>query len=84
MKANYLLIPVLATFGLSAFAGGADCGDRFEKADANADGFLSAQELGEKKAHEVEKMDLDGDLLISRDEYNRHNKSHKRDKDDRA
>lgn len=83
MRANYLLIPVLATFGLSAFAGGAGCGDRFDKADANADGFLSAEELGANKAREIEEMDLDGDQLISRDEYTLHKASKKR-ADDRA
>ena len=84
MKATYLLIPVLATLSYSAFAGGAGCGDRFDKADANNDGFLSAQELGEKKAADVATMDLDGDRLISRDEYDAHKMAKRLEKNDRA
>lgn len=82
MKAKYILLPVLTTFGLSAFAG--NYGAWFDKVDANADGYLSAQELGEEKAHKIDKLDLDGDRLISRDEFEQYKAKKKRDKDDQA
>lgn len=83
MKANYLLVPVLTAFGVSAFAG--NYNEWFDKTDTNADGYISAAELGEEKAHKIDKLDLDGDGLISRDElaeYKAKKKKHK--KDDRA
>ena len=66
MNARLLLAMILAVFATSAFAG--DYNEWFDKVDANADGYLSADELGDKKAHKIDKMDTDGDRLISRDE----------------
>jgi Ca2+-binding EF-hand superfamily protein len=74
-----LAVIAIAAFGASANAG--DPGKWFEKVDANADGYLSADELGEKKAYKIQKLDMDGDGLISREEYLSH-KAHKKHKKD--
>ena len=79
MKFRLLLASVLAIFFTSALAG--DYNAWFDKVDANADGYLSADELGEKKAHKIDKLDTDGDRLISRDELMQYKAKKKQDKD---
>ena len=80
-------VKFLATLGALAFATSAAAGsygEWFEKVDANADGYLSAEELGEKKAHKIDKMDTNGDRLISRDELEAYKAAKKRKKDETA
>ena len=62
---------IFATLGALAIATTAlagSYGEWFDRVDANADGFLSAEELGEKANHKLDKMDSNGDRLISREE----------------
>ena len=63
MKLKALTLVALLAFALPASAGG------FDHYDKNADGMISADELGEKKAHKIAKLDTDGDELISREEF---------------
>ena len=81
MKSKVVLALAIAACGVSATAG--DYGKWFEKMDANADGYLSADELGEGKAHKIDKLDTNGDRLISREEFDAY-KASKHKKDDRA
>ncbi len=64
-------IKTIASVALLALASPALAGDKnwFGKMDANGDGYLSAAELGEKKAHKITKLDTDGDQMISRAEF---------------
>lgn len=82
MKAKMTLL--FATVALAAAANAGDYGKWFDKMDANADGFLSADELGEKKAYKIQKMDSDGDGQISRDELMQYKATKSRKKDDTA
>ncbi|MEM6638788.1 MAG: hypothetical protein AAF610_02705 [Pseudomonadota bacterium] len=76
---------MLAGLGLIATAAHAgDYGKWFDKMDADADGYLTAAELGEKKAYKIQKMDTDGDGQISRDELFAYKAAKKRKKDDTA
>ena len=63
MKAKVFAFVALLAFTIPATAGG------FEHWDKNADGLISAEELGEKKAHKIAKLDTDGDGFISKAEY---------------
>ncbi|MFK7886992.1 MAG: hypothetical protein AB8G16_09045 [Gammaproteobacteria bacterium] len=58
----------LATALLCAPALAGSHGKWFDKTDTNQDGYLTADELGEKKAHKMAKIDTDGDARISRAE----------------
>ena len=71
------LLTTLALFALAspALAGG------FDHYDKNADGYISADEFGEKKAHKIKKLDADGDGLVSREEFDAY-KAKKKAKDD--
>lgn len=71
-----LLAAGVLTFGVTAFAEGKDgkgskegCGKkaeaRFEKADANADGFLTASEVGEKRWARIKVADANADSKVS-------------------
>jgi hypothetical protein len=82
MKAKILMTLALAAIGLSAQAG--NYGKWFEETDANSDGYLSADELGEEKAYKIDKLDTDGDRLISREEFDSHYAHKKHKKDDRT
>lgn len=66
MKHKITLILAAALICGPAFAG--SYGEWFEKVDANQDGYLTADELGEKKAYKIQKMDSDGDGRVSRAE----------------
>ncbi len=63
MKLTPVTLVTLLAFAAPAFAGG------FAHYDKDADGFITADELGEKKAHKIEKMDMDGDGQISQQEF---------------
>ncbi len=82
MKAK--ILATLVAFGLATSATAGSYGEWFEKVDANADGYLSADELGEKKAYKIDKMDTNGDRLISRDELEAYKAAKKKRKDDTA
>ena len=73
MKAKTLTLLTLLAFSIPAFAGG------FDHYDKNADGVITADELGEKKAHKMAKLDANGDEVISREEFEAY-KARKRDK----
>lgn len=80
MKAKLLATLGALAIGTSAAAG--NYGEWFEKVDANADGYLSAEELGEKKAYKIDKMDTNGDRLISREELDAYKTAKKHRKED--
>lgn len=82
MKAKLTLMMALGVAAVGANAG--DYGKWFDKMDANADGFLSAAELGEKKAYKIAKMDTDGDGQISREELFAYKEAKRQKKDDTA
>ena len=82
MKAKVSLMLALGLVAVGAQAG--DYGKWFDKMDANSDGFLSADELGEEKAYKIQKMDSDGDGQISRDELFAYKAAKSRKKDDTA
>ncbi len=86
MKAKILatLGAMVLGLGLTTSAAAGSYGEWFEKVDANADGYLSADELGEKKAYKIDKMDTNGDRLISRDELEAYKAAKKKRKDDTA
>ena len=81
MRAKILAILGGLAIATSATAG--NYGEWYEKVDANADGYLSAEELGEK-AYKIDKIDANGDRLISRDELDAYKAAKKRDKDSTA
>ena len=82
MKVKFLA--TLGTLAIATSAMAGSYGEWFEKVDANADGYLSAEELGEKKAHKIDKMDTNGDRLISRQELEAYKAAKKRKKDETA
>ena len=82
MKAT--IFTTLGVLALTAPATAGNYAEWFEKVDANADGYLSAEELGEKKAYKIKKMDTNGDGLISRDELEAYKAAKHRKKDDTA
>ncbi|MEM7081418.1 MAG: hypothetical protein AAF465_01605 [Pseudomonadota bacterium] len=73
MKAKALTLVTLIAFTAPSFAGG------FDKYDKNADGVITADELGEKKAHKLAKIDTNGDEMISQEEFDAY-KAKKRSK----
>ena len=84
MKAKFLVTLGILAMTATATATAGSYGEWFEKVDANADGYLSADELGEKKAYKIDKMDTDGDRLISRDELDAYKAAKHRKKDETA
>ncbi|MFK8014424.1 MAG: hypothetical protein AB8G17_03130 [Gammaproteobacteria bacterium] len=66
MKIKSLTAIVALAFAVPALAGDKQW---FANTDSNGDGYLSADELGEKKAKKIQKLDTDGDQQISRAEY---------------
>ena len=72
MRVLPIALFTLAAISAPAFAGG------FDHYDKNADGYITADELGEKKAYKIEKMDSDGDGQVSLDEYKAYKASKKR------
>lgn len=66
MQRKLTISLALALMSAPALAG--SYGEWFEKTDANQDGYLTADELGEKKAYKIQKMDTDDDGRVSRAE----------------
>lgn len=74
MKAKVLTFVTLLAFAAPALAGG------FEHYDKNADGVITADELGEKKAHKLAKMDTNGDEVVTQEEFEAYKANYKRSK----
>jgi len=74
MNVKTLMFIGLFVFSAQASAGG------FDHYDKNADGFISADELGAKKAGKMAKMDTNGDEVISREEFQAYKAEYKRNK----
>ncbi|MFK8032328.1 MAG: hypothetical protein AB8G18_19030 [Gammaproteobacteria bacterium] len=74
MKVKILTILGVVALSAPAFAGG------FDHYDKNADGVISADELGKKKAHKMAKMDANGDAVITREEFDAYKAEYKRNK----
>ena len=74
MKVKTLTFLGILALSAPALAGG------FDHYDKNADGVISADELGEKKAHKMAKIDTNGDAVISREEFEQYKAQHKRSK----
>ncbi len=71
MKAKVFTFVGVLALCVSANAGG------FDHYDKNADGVISADELGEKKAGKMAKIDTNGDAVISREEFDDYKAKHK-------
>ena len=63
MKLKLVTLLAFSFLVAPAMAGG------FDHYDTNADGYISADELGEMKAHKMQKYDANGDNLISKEEF---------------
>lgn len=63
MKQKLVALLALSFLAVPVMAGG------FDHYDKNADGYISADELGEKKAHKMQKYDTNGDNMISKEEF---------------
>lgn len=74
MKAKALTFITLLALAVPTFAGG------FEHYDKNADGVITADELGEKKAHKLAKMDTNGDEVVTQEEFETYKANYKRNK----
>lgn len=74
MKLKTLSVVALLAFAAPALAGG------FDHYDKNADGMITADELGEKKAAKMAKLDTNGDEIISRQEFDDYKAQKKRSK----
>ncbi len=72
MRVIPIALFTLAAISTPAFAGG------FAHYDKNSDGYITADELGEKKAYKIEKMDTDGDGQVSQEEYEAYKANKKR------
>lgn len=64
MKLKLATTLMVLALAIPAMAGG------FEHYDKDANGFITADELGEEKAHKMQEMDTNGDELISKAEFN--------------
>ncbi len=81
MKLRALALIALFATSTAAIAGeGHKKG--FAKYDANADGYISLEELGANKAEKFAKLDSDGDGLISKDEYHAYKAMKKKKRDE--
>ena len=83
MKRHAIATIALLGLATSAWAGeGYKHGKGFDKYDANADGVVTMDELGEEKAKKWAKLDLDGDGAITKAEYKEYKAMKKKMKDE--
>ena len=81
MKIRVIALIALFAAATTAYAGSGHK-KGFAKYDANADGFITLDELGEHKAEKFAKLDADGDGQISEAEYNEYKAMKKKKRDE--